>query len=74
MPFIARLGQLPLHFKPADYKPGAYTKIECYGGRPHVESKKELVGVDIFIDNPDDISAMELAKNFLHTAARWNSL
>jgi isocitrate dehydrogenase len=59
---IARLGQLPSHFKPADYKPGAYTKIECYGGRPHVESKKELVGVDIFIDNPDDISAMELAK------------
>jgi isocitrate dehydrogenase len=58
---IARLGQVPAHFTPADYKPGAYTKIECYGGRPHVKSKKELVGVDIFIDNPTDISAEELA-------------
>lgn len=59
---IARLGQLPIHFKPADYKPGAYTKIECYGGRPHVKSKKELVGVDIFIDNPNDVPANQLAE------------
>ncbi len=58
---IARLGQRPSHFKPADYKPGAYTKIECYGERPQVRSKKELVGVDIFIDNPTDIPANELA-------------
>jgi isocitrate dehydrogenase len=58
---IARLGQLPIHFKPANYKPGAYTKIECYGGRPHIISKKELVGVDIFIDNPNDVSADQLA-------------
>lgn len=59
---IARLGQKPEHFKPVDYKPGAYTKIECYGGRPRVKSKKQLVGVDIFIDNPTDIPAEELAK------------
>ncbi len=59
---MARLGQVPTQFKPADYKAGAYTKIECYGGRPHVKTKKELVGVDIFIDNPTDISAEELAK------------
>lgn len=58
---IARLGQKPAHFKPVEYKPGAYAKIECYGGRPRTKSKKELVGVDIFIDNPTDIPAEELA-------------
>jgi isocitrate dehydrogenase len=62
---IARLGQKPAHFKPVDYKPGAYTKIECYGGRPRVKSKKALVGVDIFIDNPTDISAAELAEKLV---------
>ncbi|HEX4044856.1 MAG TPA: NADP-dependent isocitrate dehydrogenase [Gammaproteobacteria bacterium] len=59
---IARLGQLPTHFKPAAYKAGAYTRIECYGGRPQVKSKKTLVGVDIFIDNPTDVSAETLAQ------------
>ena len=58
---IARLGQTPTHFKPADYKPGAYAKIECYGSQPKVSSKKELVGVDIFIDNSTDIPAETLA-------------
>lgn len=59
---IERLGQMPQHFKPADYKPGAYAKIECYGGQPHPKSKKELVGVDVFIDNPTDIPAEQLAE------------
>ncbi len=59
---IERLGQKPAHFKPADYKPGAYAKIQCYGGRPHVKSKKSLVGVDIFIDNPNDMPAEALAE------------
>lgn len=58
---IERLGKMPTHFKPADYKPGAYTKIECYGGRPKVISKKKLIGVDVFIDNPTDIRADLLA-------------
>lgn len=58
---IARLGQKPSHFKPVEYKSGAYTKIECYGGRHPVTSKKELIGVDIFIDNPNDVSAEELS-------------
>lgn len=49
---IERLGQLPMHFKAADYQSGAYTKIECYGEHSAVNSKKELVGVDIYIDNP----------------------
>lgn len=59
---IERLGQFPKHFKHADYKPGAYAKIECYGETPTKQSKKVLVGVDIFIDNPLDIPADELAK------------
>src|SRR5579862_2634314 len=58
---IYRLGQKPIHFKPALYKPGAYAKIQCYGGRPRTISKKVLVGVDVFIDNPTDISASDLA-------------
>lgn len=58
---IKHLGKQPSHFKPADYRSGAYAKIECYGGRPKVKSKKELIGVDIFIDNPLDIPAETLA-------------
>lgn len=58
---VANLGKQPTHFKAADYKPGAYAKIQCYGGRPHVKSDKKLVGVDVFIDNPKDIPAETLA-------------
>jgi isocitrate dehydrogenase len=58
---IARLGQKPAHFKAVDYKPGAYTKIACYGDRIKTHSQKALVGVDIFIDNPKDILADDLA-------------
>lgn len=58
---IERLGQTPSHFKPADYKPGAYARIECYGGEPRATSRKELVGVDVFLDNSSDLSADELA-------------
>lgn len=61
---IERLHQVPSHFKAADYKAGAYTKIECYGARPAVIARKELVGVDVFIDNPTDRSAAELAALF----------
>lgn len=68
---IERLGRKPHHFKPADYKSGAYTKIECYGGRARTRSKKELVGVDVFIDNPTDIPAEELADRL---SALGNSL
>ncbi|OGT35743.1 MAG: isocitrate dehydrogenase [Gammaproteobacteria bacterium RIFCSPHIGHO2_12_FULL_37_14] len=59
---IERLGQQPVHFKPTDYKKGAYTRIECYGSRPHVCSDKKLVGVDLFIDNHNDIPAKDLAE------------
>jgi len=58
---IEHLGQKPSHFKPANYQPGAYTKIECYGEKLHSRSKKELIGVDVFIDNYLDIPADELA-------------
>lgn len=59
---IERLGQTPSHFKPVAYKSGAFTKIECYGEKPKKRSKKELVGIDIFIDNPTDIPAAVLAE------------
>ncbi len=59
---IDRLGQLPNHFKVANYKSGSYAKIECYGESKTSPSKKELIGVDVYIDNPFDIAAEELAK------------
>jgi isocitrate dehydrogenase len=59
---IERLGQFPKHFKAVDYKEGAYTKIQCYNQRSKLAVKKELVGVDIFIDNMNDLPAEELAK------------
>lgn len=58
---IKRLGKKPKHFKPVEYKTDVRTKIECYGERPQIKHQKELVGVDIFIDNPHD-SAETLAK------------
>src|SRR3990167_7509874 len=59
---IERLGKKPAHFKPANYHSNIQTAIACYGGRPAIVSKKTLVGVDIFIDNPTDIPADQLAK------------
>ncbi len=47
---IARLGKKPTHFKPVEYKESRNT-IECYGERKLSREKKELIGVDIFIDN-----------------------
>jgi len=49
---IARLGQKPSHFKPVAYKHDVRARIECYGAKKTTIAKKELVGVDIFIDNP----------------------
>lgn len=61
---IERLGQEPAHFKPAHYQTGSYTKIECYGKEPVQHSKKALVGIDIFIDNMQEIPAAQLAQQF----------
>lgn len=58
---VERLGQMPKHFKPVEYKQDIRTKIECYGERKNPIAKKTLVGVDIFIDNPSD-TAEEVAK------------
>lgn len=58
---IARLGQKPSFFKAADYQAGHHNNIKCYGSEAPIVSKKELVGVDLFIDNPSDIPAAELA-------------
>lgn len=49
---IQRLGQQPKHFKPVEYKNDIRAKIECYGDKKKPIAKKELIGVDIFIDNP----------------------
>ena len=57
---IARLGQTPSHFKPVSYR-SAHTKIECYDEPLSSPHHKELVGIDIFIDNPRDVSAAEIA-------------
>jgi isocitrate dehydrogenase len=58
---IDRLGQKPAHFKPVEYQHDVRAKIECYGERKKTLSKKELVGVDVFIDNPG-LSPEELGK------------
>jgi isocitrate dehydrogenase len=47
---IANLGKKPKHFKVADYKETS-TKIECVGDTKRALEKKELVGIDIFVDN-----------------------
>jgi isocitrate dehydrogenase len=47
---IANLGKKPHHFKVAHYKE-TKSKIECFGDTKQRHSKKELVGIDIFIDN-----------------------
>ncbi len=57
---IERLGRVPQHLKPADYKPSVRNKME-YGEQPSVRSKKELIGVDVYIDNPLATPANELA-------------
>ena len=59
---IARLGEKPTHLKPVHYKPGAYAKIMCFGGKKKNPSRKTLVGVDLFIDNIDEMDAETLAQ------------
>jgi isocitrate dehydrogenase len=58
---IQRLGRKPAYFPEADYPLGGHAKITCFGDKLRTPSKKVLVGVDIFIDNPTDISADTLA-------------
>jgi isocitrate dehydrogenase len=56
---IERLGQKPSHFKIKEYKE-TKTNIECYGENKKPASKKELVGIDVFIDNrmtPEELGA-----------------
>lgn len=49
---IANLGKKPSHFKPVEYKQDVRARIECYGEQKKSLAKKELVGTDIFVDNP----------------------
>jgi isocitrate dehydrogenase len=66
---IERLGVKPLHFTPVDYKHGDHTKIKYYGIEHLAPSKKELVGIDIFIDNSSNISPAELAAKVQNLSA-----
>lgn len=50
---IERLGKKPQHFKPVEYKE-TKTTIECYGEAKKPSAKKELVGIDVFVDNLHD--------------------
>lgn len=65
---IARLGQKPSHFKPVEYKQDVQAKIECYGENKVIKVEKELVGVDIFIDNLN-LSPNELGEKLSHIAS-----
>jgi isocitrate dehydrogenase len=49
---IARLGKTPHHFKPVAYKE-TQTHIECVETAKKTIAKKELVGIDVFLDNPN---------------------
>lgn len=60
---IERLGKLPEQLKAVDYKPLKVQKAEDarYTARPH--AKKELVGVDVFVDwDEDNRNPEELAR------------
>lgn len=48
---IERLGQKPTHFTPVQYKQDVQPKIACYGETKKTISKKELIGIDVFIEN-----------------------
>ncbi len=56
---VANLGSKPSHFKAVEYKNDIQPKIACYGEVKKPKAKKELVGIDIFIDNltftPDEL-------------------
>jgi isocitrate dehydrogenase len=47
---VERLGQNPKHFKTVEYKESK-SNIECIGQTKKPAAKKELVGIDVFVDN-----------------------
>jgi isocitrate dehydrogenase len=51
---VERLGKTPSHFRKAEYAIGSATKIACYGEIKKPAEKKQLIGVDIFIENFKD--------------------
>jgi isocitrate dehydrogenase len=59
---IERLGKKPIHFKPITYESGMHNTMEHHDHRSNVSIKKELVGVDIFIDNVKNTPAVKLAE------------
>lgn len=61
---IANLGKKPAHFKAVDYQQDVRARIECYGEQKKVSVKKQLVGTDIFIDNPN-LTPQELGEKLV---------
>ena len=68
---IARLGEKPSHFKPVEYKNDVRAKIQCYGDKQRVHAKKELVGVDVFIEN-ENSTPNELGEKASKIATQLN--
>ncbi len=66
---VARLGEKPKHFKPVVYRNDVRAKIECYGARKKTLAKKQLVGVDIFIDNPQ-LTPDQLGEKILQISSK----
>lgn len=61
---VDRLGKLPTCFKPVAYQPSPSAKIECFGGRTIRRHTKVLVGVDVYIDNHEEMPAQALSDCF----------
>lgn len=58
---IARLGKKPANLATVDYPADAHTKLSCVGEQTKPVANKQLVGVDIFIDNADNLPPEKLA-------------
>ncbi|MHB1949785.1 MAG: NADP-dependent isocitrate dehydrogenase [Gammaproteobacteria bacterium] len=62
---IERLGQMPTHFKPVHYKEDVAPNIECYGEMKKSHAQKELIGIDVFIEN-QNLTPNELGEKLSH--------
>jgi isocitrate dehydrogenase len=69
---IANLGKKPTHFKTVEYKE-TKSKIDCYETAMHPQAKKQLVGIDIFIDNPN-LTPEEIGQKILALKPSLNLL
>lgn len=59
---IARLGQKPAHFKPAQYQSASSSKNEYREKAQKTPQEKALVGIDVYFDNCHNETASTIAK------------